>query len=134
MNPYELDNYDNIETPCSPAWWRTSRHPRVYAREEGVVDWSTVACGEEGMELRYGHRQSWDMKDLVEWGREGRPVGAKHHDNFVRRVGPPGPIHPPKNKQQTGKRCTVRKLQNTSVGRVRFRMRRYSDKMRAGWE
>ena len=126
---FQLDDYEHIVIPTiNPVWWPTSRNPFVYAREERVLDWSTVASGEVGMALRYGHRQSWASKNVVEWVRAGRS-GGPLHKNSVRRVGPPGQVRPESGGRSQAarmKRCGKRRL----VGQVK--MRRYSDNVRAG--
>ena len=38
-------------------------YTRTFAREERVVDWSSVGTLEEGLELHYGPRKDWKEMD-----------------------------------------------------------------------
>lgn len=117
----EEDDYV-VHVPSNAAFWTTSKWPIIYAREERVVDWSSVACHEVGLELRYGSRLDWPSKNLVEWGCEGRIRGPY---KIVHRVGPPPPIRE-KMVRRTGRK-------SSTVGGRRT-MRRHSDKVKAGWK
>jgi hypothetical protein len=66
------------------AWWPCTVHAKIYAREEWVVDWSSVGTLEEGLELRYGPRKDWQAMDESKCERSGVPVifrwgGGRQH-------------------------------------------------------
>jgi hypothetical protein len=58
----------------SRAWWPSTIYAKIYAREERVVDWSSVGTLEEGLELRYGPRKHWQAMDDAECERFGVPM------------------------------------------------------------
>jgi hypothetical protein len=122
-----------------PAFWPTTPFPKVYAREEWVVDWSSVVgtrSRESGMDLRYGPRKNWHLKNM-----------AEHGSSFVYRVGPPpppplckmgSPPRYPRNKKITSQdRKTGRSSKHSStrsnhchLQRIKTR-REYSNKVMA---
>jgi hypothetical protein len=57
-----------------PAWWPSTVYARINAREERVVDWSSVGTLEMGLELRYGPRKHWQAMDDTNCERSGVPM------------------------------------------------------------
>ena len=56
------------------AWWPSTIYAKIYAREEHVVDWSSVGTHEEGLELRYGPRKDWQAMDDAHCEQSGVPM------------------------------------------------------------
>jgi hypothetical protein len=112
-----------IRVQPNPALRCTYRVVRIYAREERVVDWSSVDSDEAGLQLRYGPRRDWLSKNGAEWAREGRPQAPP--GNIVYRVGPPLPPYYPRKKKTTspvekGRRKGL--LSKTSIRLIRKRV------------
>lgn len=71
--------------------WALYAYPRMYAREEHVVDWSGIEQGDlvqyyYGMSLRYGIPQEWSEADKEEMEYQWPVVSG---DRNVYRIGPP---------------------------------------------
>ena len=103
----------------NPALRVASRQIKVYAREERVVDWSSVESHRVGLELRYGPRQNWHLNNVVEWEREGRPRCPSYHDKIVYRVGPPLPPWVPGDWKKSRNQQTSRQHRINNKRRIK---------------
>lgn len=79
-----------------PAWWPSTVDAKIYAREERVVDWSSVGMLEEGLELRYGPRKDWQAMDDAEYPRCFGPMSGYPR---VFRWGGPAAFYENRNKR-----------------------------------
>lgn len=81
--------------------WPIYVYPRMYAREEHVVDWSGIEQHDKaeyfyGLILRYGHPDEWEESDEYELD-EKWPLASG--DRNVYRIGPPPGFRRPKGYQ-----------------------------------